>query len=87
MGKGELLIKGNFSFPHSVFYPIGEHIPSLIKFKIVLFQFGRVKKSFVKELTFNPSPDDTILVLSKLKAFADDKRNVTQNITFVVDSG
>ena len=27
----------------------------------------------------NPLPDDTILSLPKLKAFADDKLNVTQN--------
>ena len=32
---------------------------------------------------FNPLPDDKILVLPKLKAFADDKSSVTQNITVV----
>ena len=31
----------------------------------------------------NPLPDDIILGLSKLKSFADDKLNVTQNIKVV----
>ena len=31
----------------------------------------------------NPLPDDKILSLPKLKAFADDKSNVTQNIKVV----
>ena len=33
--------------------------------------------------SFNPLPDDKILALSKLKEFADDKSNVTQNIKFI----
>ena len=36
-----------------------------------------------KVAQFNPSPDDKILGLPKLKAFADDKLNVTQNIKVV----
>ena len=32
---------------------------------------------------FNPFPDDKIVTLSNLKAFADDKFHVTQNIEFV----
>ena len=32
---------------------------------------------------FNPLPDDNILGLPKLKAFADDKLNVTQDIRVV----
>ena len=32
---------------------------------------------------FNPLPDDNILGLPKLKAFADDKLNVTQNAEVV----
>ena len=32
---------------------------------------------------FNSLPDDKILALSKLKAFADNKINVAQNIKFV----
>ena len=32
------------------------------------------------ELSFNPLPDDKILGLPKMKALADDKSNVTQNI-------
>ena len=39
------------------------------------------KKHFGK--VFNPIPDEKILDWSKLKAFADDKSNVTQNIKFV----
>ena len=31
----------------------------------------------------NTSPDDKVLALSKLKAFADDRLDVTQNIMFV----
>ena len=34
---------------------------------------------------FNPLPDDKILGLPKLKVFADDKLNVTQNIEVVFD--
>ena len=34
----------------------------------------------------NPSPDDKILGLSKLKAFADDKLNIIQNIEVVFHS-
>ena len=36
-----------------------------------------------KVAQFNPSPDDKILGLPNLKAFADDKSNVTQNIKVV----
>ena len=35
------------------------------------------------EYDFNPLPDHKILGLPKLKAFADDKSNVTQNIKVV----
>ena len=44
-GKEKLLVTSNFSFSHSVFYPIRELSAIYIKFKIVvclLFQFGRV---------------------------------------------
>ena len=34
-------------------------------------------------LTLNPLPDDKFLGLPKLKAFADDKLNVTQNVKVV----
>ena len=34
-------------------------------------------------MVINPVPDDKILGLPKLKAFADDKLNVTQNIKVV----
>ena len=37
----------------------------------------------VNDGNVDPLPDDKILALSKLKAFADDKINVTQNINFV----
>ena len=42
--KEELLIKSNFSFSHSVFYPFREISSIFNKFKIVvckLFKFGR----------------------------------------------
>ena len=52
--KEKLLIKSNFSFSHSVFYPFGELSAIFIKFRTVvciLFQFGRVKNLSVgKEL-------------------------------------
>ena len=35
------------------------------------------------ENVVNPLPDDKVLGLSKLKAFADDKLNITQNIKVV----
>ena len=42
----KLLVMSNFSFFHSVFYPLEEPSPIFIKFEIVvfckLFQFGRV---------------------------------------------
>ena len=47
--KKKLLVKSNFSFSHSVFYPLGELSAIFIKFKIVvckLFQFGRVYNSW-----------------------------------------
>ena len=37
----------------------------------------------VQEESLNPLPNDKILDLPKLKAFADDKSNVTQNIKAV----
>ena len=37
----------------------------------------------LKNLPFNPLPDDKILGLPKLKAFAEDKLNVTQNVKVV----
>ena len=36
-------------------------------------------------MCFNPLPDDRILDWSKLKAFADDKLNVTKMLIFVFD--
>ena len=39
--------------------------------------------NFVYLAMFNPLPDDKILGLPKLKAFADDKSNVTQNFKVV----
>ena len=37
----------------------------------------------MQQSVFNPLPDEKILGLPKLKAFADDKLNVTQNIKVV----
>ena len=45
VGKEKLLVTSNFSFSHSVFYPLGDLSAFFIKLKIVvckLFQFGRV---------------------------------------------
>ena len=39
VGKGDLVIRSNFSFFHSVFYPFGEVIASFIKFNIVVSNF------------------------------------------------
>ena len=51
----KLLVMSNFSFSHSVFYPIGELAAIFIKVKIVvckLVQFGRVQNlSFGKRLS------------------------------------
>ena len=44
--KEKLLIKSNFFFSHSVFYPFGQLSSIFVKFEIVvckLFQFGRVE--------------------------------------------
>ena len=35
-------------------------------------------------VVFNPLPNDKILAWSKLKAFADDKINMTSNLKFVL---
>ena len=43
--KKKLLVRSNFSFSHSVFYPFGEVTAVFIKFEIVVcnfFEFGRV---------------------------------------------
>ena len=43
--KEKLLVKSNFSFSHSVFYPSGELFAIFIEFEIVvckLFEFGSV---------------------------------------------
>ena len=43
--KEKLLVTGNFSFFHSVFYPFGELFAIFIKFEFVvckLFQFGKI---------------------------------------------
>ena len=43
--KEKLLLMSNFSFSHSVFYPLGKLSVIFIKFEIVscqIFQFGRV---------------------------------------------
>ena len=43
----------------------------------------RVKADFFRTGFKNPLPVDKILTLLKLKAFAEDKLNVTQNMKFV----
>ena len=62
---------------------------------VIDIQCARYKNAFnfIKQPTksccsifFNPLPDDKLLGLSKLKAFADDKLNVTQNIKVVFHS-
>ena len=59
---------GNFSFSHSVFQKAC---------------FPGASKGVIVWEWVNPLPDDKILGLPKLKAFADDKLNVTQNIKVV----
>ena len=41
------------------------------------------RTGFSNTFVFNPLPDDKILGLLKLKAFADDKLNFTQNVEVV----
>ena len=48
-------------------------------FRLFFFSKANISISAFKCL-FNPLPDDKILGLPKLKAFADDKLNVTQNV-------
>ena len=102
--KEKLLVMSNFSFSHSVFFPIQKLSAIFIKFGIVVckpFWFGsvqnllkRVKNRLsdaistirvvsVMKYIFNHLPDDKILGLPKLKPVADDKLNVTQNISCV----
>ena len=49
-----------------------------LSFKTLSLAWLNVTQKFI-----NPLPDDKILRLLKLKAFADDKSNVTQNIKVV----
>ena len=55
--KEKLLVTSNFSFSHSVFYPLGELSAIFIEYEIVvckLFQFGKVENlSFGKGSTFH----------------------------------
>ena len=64
----KLLVRSNFSFSHSVFG------------RLVLQT--RLKPGLVLEWV-NSLPDDKILGLPNLKAFADDKLNVIQNVKLV----
>ena len=50
--KEKLLITSNFSFSHSVFYPLGELPAIFIRFKVVvckLFRFGKLLKFVIWE--------------------------------------
>ena len=53
---------------------------SVVKGKLVNFRNKAINSLFI---TFNLLPDDKTLGLPKLKAFADDKSNVTQNVKVV----
>ena len=52
--------------------------------KLYYFRMEKILREKDKECYYiwfvNPLPDDKILGLPKLKAFADDKLNVTQNV-------
>ena len=49
---------------------------------VVFFYLNKI--FFTVSCSVYPSPDDKILALSKMKAFADDKWNVSQNIKFII---
>ena len=55
--KEKLLVTSNFSFSHSVFYPLGELSAIFIEYEIVvckLFQFGKVENlSFEKRVNIS----------------------------------
>ena len=73
-------MRSNFSFSHSVFYPLIEVSATLTEFKIVVLQTLSVWKSlkFVVWERVNSTPNDTILAFSILKEIADDITNVAR---------
>ena len=85
--KEKLLVTSNFSFSQSVFLPIVELSAIFINFRIVVCKLFQLWKSlkFVVWERVNPFPHNKILDHTKLKAFADDKLNVTKMIISVCD--
>ena len=92
-----MLVTSIFSFSHNVFKSLlfqgceklrlfGKEL-KLIGFCIPMCRHHTIRYTAVKFelLEFNPLPDDKILDQTKLKAFADDKLNVTKMIISVFD--
>ena len=69
------------TLPMTIFYTFKRHI-SLVVCKMHLILTSQ--KINGKWYRVNPLQDDKILDLHKLKAFADDKLNVTQNVKLVL---
>ena len=79
--KEKLLITSNFSFSHSVFYPLKEFYSNFIKLKIVvckIFQFGRVQNlPFGKGLTFSQtSPGFYMSAIQVLKTLGEKSKSI-----------
>ena len=68
VGKGEIALTSNFSFPHSVFYPFAELLPFSSNLKL-------------SSANSNSLPNNKILDFSKLKDFEDD--NFEDNFKFI----
>ena len=93
--KEKLLVKSNFSFFHSIFYPFLLFSPnlklssastfSLEKSKICCLGKGKLNLKVSSANSFKPIPTWQILDQTKLKAFAKNKINVTKMIISVFD--
>ena len=88
-----MLVTSNFSFSHSVFKRLvlqthenqglfGKGLTATFQLSSEASLNYAASKWYIRDWV-NPLADDKILGLSKLKAFADDKLNVTQTITVV----
>ena len=74
-----MLVTTIFSFSQNIFQPIQDKFHHLEQFHFIVCKFFVIGpgQDFVVWLRINPLPNDKFLDWCKLKAFADDKINVT----------
>ena len=89
VGKGEIACDKQFLlFPQCFLLILRAfcHIHQIWNSRLKLSQFRRVQNLSHDFGLCNPLPDNKILAQSRLKAYADDKLNVTQNIKFIFET-